>query len=43
MLPLYPADVAASNSFKLDDLGRIFSTYRTAWHENLENGNMNTP
>jgi len=43
MLPLHPAEVSGSNSLKPDDLGRIFSTYKTVWHENLEDGNMNTP
>jgi hypothetical protein len=43
MLPLRPADVAGYNSFKPDDPGRIFSTYKTALHENSENGNMKTP
>jgi hypothetical protein len=40
---LHPADVAGSNYFKPEDGERIFFTYKTAWHENVEDGNMNTP
>jgi hypothetical protein len=43
ILPWHPAEVAGSNSLNPDDLGRIFSTYKTAWHESLADGNMNTP
>lgn len=43
ILSLHPADVTGPNSFKLEDGGKIFSSYNIAWRENSEDSNVNTP